>query len=219
MRTDDDSYVFVLPGAVYYLLPVNKDNGFTSKVILAATYFVVIILVVFIYLLIAGKTKKKHEDGLKNIRQLRERIQGNNRQVRKITRAIRKDNNEEVYELGDFDARIKEVEDEIKRISDEKEKALLNFDENISNDIVKEIESKEMPRINDLQKEYDETVSQKESLEEIVKETSLKISSEYEAYIGKEYTNLERIDALIKIMENGQAQTVSQAIDLYKRQS
>ncbi len=39
---------------------------------------------------------------------------------------------------------------------------------------VKEIESKEMPRINDLQKEYDETVSQKESLEEIVKETSLK---------------------------------------------
>ena len=94
------------------------------------------------------------------------------------------------YELGDFDARIKEVEDEIKRISDEKEKALLNFDENISNDIVKEIESKEMPRINDLQKEYDETVSQKESLEEIVKETSLKISSEYEAYIGKEYTNL-----------------------------
>ena len=86
-------------------------------------------------------------------------------------------------------------------------------------DIVKEIESKEMPRINDLQKEYDETVSQKESLEEIVKETSLKISSEYEAYIGKEYTNLERIDALIKIMENGQAQTVSQAIDLYKRQS
>ena len=70
--------------------PVNKDNGFTSKVILAATYFVVIILVVFIYLLIAGKTKKKHEDGLKNIRQLRERIQGNNRQVRKITRAIRK---------------------------------------------------------------------------------------------------------------------------------
>lgn len=210
---------FVLPGAVYYLLPVNKDNGFTSKVILAATYFVVIILVVFIYLLIAGKTKKKHEDGLKNIRQLRERIQGNNRQVRKITRAIRKDNNVEVYELGDFDARIKEVEDEIKRISDEKEKALLNFDENISNDIVKEIESKEMPRINDLQKEYDETVSQKESLEEIVKETSLKISSEYEAYIGKEYTNLERIDALIKIMENGQAQTVSQAIDLYKRQS
>ena len=210
---------FVLPGVVYYLLPVNKDNGFTSKVILAATYFVVIILVVFIYLLIAGKTKKKHEDGLKNIRQLRERIQGNNRQVRKITRAIRKDNNEEVYELGDFDARIKEVEDEIKRISDEKEKALLNFDENISNDIVKEIESKEMPRINDLQKEYDETVSQKESLEEIVKETSLKISSEYEAYIGKEYTNLERIDALIKIMENGQAQTVSQAIDLYKRQS
>ena len=45
------------------------------------------------------------------------------------------------------------------------------------------------------------------------------ISSEYVAFIGKEYTNLERIDALIKFMENGQAQTVSQAIDLYKRQS
>ena len=63
------------------------------------------------------------------------------------------------------------------------------------------------------------SVQNKLTLEEIVKETSLKISSEYEAYIGKEYTNLERIDALIKIMENGQAQTVSQAIDLYKRQS
>ena len=48
--------------------------------------------------------------------------------------------------------------------------------------------------------------------------TTLKITSEYEAYIGKEFTNIDKLNELVKIMEGGQAKTISQAIDIYKSQ-
>ena len=75
-----------------------------------------------------------------------------------------------------------------------------------------------MPRINDIENNLNSADKDKESMEEVVKETTLKITSEYEAYIGKDFTNVEKLDALIKIMEGGQAETISQAIDIYKVQ-
>lgn len=208
----------ILPGALYLLLPIDRDNKFMAGLLLAVVYFVVIALVVGLYILINNKTKKKHEERIKEIRQLRDRINGNNKQIHKITRSIKKDKNEEMYELGDFDSKMKDIESEIGRINGEKEAALINFDDNIAPNIISEIEAKEMPRINDLEEKLNEAVTNKESMDEIIKETSLKITSEYEAYIGKEYTSIEKLDNLIKIMESGQATTVSQAIDIYKAQ-
>ena len=208
----------LLPGGIFLLLPVNHDKKVMSGIILAIVYFVVIFIFVFIYVLIYNKTRKKHEESIKEIRQLRDRITGKKKQIRKITRAIRKDKNEEMYELGDFDEKISGIEGEIQRINGEKEAALINFDENIRPDIISEIEAKEMPRINDIENNLNSAVKDKESMEEVVKETTLKITSEYEAYIGKDFTNVEKLDALIKIMEGGQAETISQAIDIYKVQ-
>ena len=121
-----------------------------------------------------------------------------------------------MYELGDYDEKIRTIEAEIQRINGEKEAALLNFDENIKSSIVAEIEAKEMPRINEAEGKLQEIVTQREAMEEIVKETTLKITSDYEAYIGKSFSSVEKIDSLIKLIESGQATTISQAIDIYK---
>ena len=123
-----------------------------------------------------------------------------------------------MYELGDFDEKISGIDGEIQRINSEKEAALINFDDNIRPSIVSEIESKEMPRINDLENNLNEAIKDKETMEAVVKETTLKITSEYEAYIGKEFTNIDKLNELVKIMEGGQAKTISQAIDIYKSQ-
>ena len=208
----------LLPGGIFLLLPVDHDKKVMAGIILAVVYFVVIFLFVCIYVLIYNKTRKKHDEVIKEIRQLRDRIEGNNQQIKKITRAIKKDKNEDMYELGDFDEKISSIDGEIQRINSEKEAALINFDDNIRPSIVSEIESKEMPRINDLENNLNEAIKDKETMEAVVKETTLKITSEYEAYIGKEFTNIDKLNELVKIMEGGQAKTISQAIDIYKSQ-
>lgn len=208
----------VLPGGIYMLTPARHAKKVTASIVLALIYFIIIALFVFIYWAIHHNTKGKHEEGLKSIRQLRDRIDGNKKQIRKITNSIHKDKSEDMYGLDDFDAKIKEAEGEIKRINGEKEAALINFDEAIAPSIVAEIEAKEMPRINEMQSKLDQSISERESLEEVIKETALSITNNYEAYIGKNYTSTEAIDELIAIMDGGQAQTVSQAIDIYKVQ-
>lgn len=206
----------LLPGGIYALLPINFEKKFWPIALLAITYFVVIVFCCFIYIIIGKKTKGKQEEKLKEIRQLRDRVNGNKKQIKKITKSIRKDKNEEMYGLGDFDEKIRAIESEIQRINGEKEAAILNFDENVKSTIVKEIEAKELPRIEELEAKYNEAVTNREAMEEIVKQTGLKISSEYEAYLGKEYTNLNKIDRLMSVMESGKATTISEAIEVVK---
>ena len=67
---------------------------------------------------------------------------------------------------------------------------------------------------NDCRRQFD--LANREAMEEIVKQTGLKISSEYEAYLGKEYTNLNKIDRLMSVMESGKATTISEAIEVAK---
>ena len=205
-----------LPGGIYALLPIDLDKRVSAIILLAVVYFVVIVLCCFVYIIIGKKTKSSNEEKLKEIRVLRDRVNGNKKQIKKITKSIRKDKNEDMYGLGDFDEKIRAIESEIQRISGEKEAAILNFDENVKPTIVKEIENKELPRIEELEKKYNEAVDNREAMEEIVKETGLKISSDYEAYLGKEYTNLAKIDRLMSVMESGKATTVSEAIEVVK---
>ena len=208
----------LLPSLIYLIMPFENLGKTMSIVALALTFFVVIVIICAIYILISNATKKKHEAGLRSIRELRDRVNGNKKQIKKIAKAIRRDKNEDMYGLGDFDEKIRNSEAEIQRICQEKEAALINFDDTVSPEIIAEIEAKELPRIQDIENQYNETINQLEGIEAIIKETSLKISSDYEAYIGKDFSSKAKIDELIAIMEGGKAQTVSEAINCYKVQ-
>lgn len=59
----------------------------------------------------------------------------------------------------------------------------------------------------------------KQSLESIAarrSEINLYISDNYEVYLGKEFLQVDKIDALEKIIAEGQASNISEAIDLYQ---
>ncbi len=206
----------ILPGGIYALLPIDQEKRVTAIMMLAIIYFVVIVFCCFVYIIIYKRTRGRNEEKLREIRQLRDRVAGNNRQIKKIARAIRKDKNEDMYGLGEYDDKIHAAENEIRRINEEKEAALLNFDENIKATIISEIENKELPRIQEMEERYRETVNRREEMEEVVKQTGLKISSEYESYIGRDYTNAAKIDRLIEIIESGKASNVSEAIEIMK---
>ncbi len=206
----------LLPAAVYVALPLEKLSEGMKIPSFAITYFVVVLIVFFIYKIIGDQTKHKHNDGLRGIRLLRDQINGNRKQIRNIATAIKRDKNEDMYGLHDYDAKIQELESEINTITAEKNDALKNFDDNTRAEITAEIEGREMPRINDIEARYNDTVKQREEFEDAVKQTGLKLSTDYEAYIGKDFSDISRLDELIGIMETGRAATVSEAINVYR---
>ena len=53
-------------------------------------------------------------------------------------------------------------------------------------------------------------------LDTLIKEQRIYISSNYEAYLGKEFMNLDKLQELYSYMKSGIADTVSQALAVYK---
>ena len=53
-------------------------------------------------------------------------------------------------------------------------------------------------------------------LDDLIKQQRIYISSNYEAYLGKEFINVQRLTELDNIISLGEAQTISQAMAVYK---
>ena len=206
----------LLPAAVYVALPLEKLPDAWTIPSFAITYFVVILIVFFIYKIVGDMTKHKHVEELRTIRGLHDRIVSNKKQIAVIRRSITRDKNEEMYGLGDFDSQIRDIEAEIGQITADKDAALKNFDEISSAEVRSEIENREMPRINELEASYSEMTKHHASLEDSVKTLGLKISTEYEAFLGKDFTDTAKLDELISIMESGRASTVSEAVSVFR---
>lgn len=206
----------LLPGAVYLALPLKTLKANYPVPVVAVTYFVIIVILFFVYKIIGDKTKHKHRDALKSIRELRDSVTGNNKQISNISKAIKRDKNEEMYNLEDFDAQISELESQINQITSEKEAALANFDNSSSQAIKAELEGREMPKIEEIEAELREVSAKKAELEEVVRQKGLRLSTDYEAYLGKDYSDIKKLNGLFEIMETGQAATIGEAINIDK---
>lgn len=206
----------LLPTALYILLPFEKIAQEYHIFLFALTFFVVFLIVFFAYKIIGDQTKHKHKDALQSIRFQRDQIYSNNKQIRKISHSIRRDKNEEMYNLGDFDVKIQEIENDISIITQNKADALRAFDETTKPAIIQEIEGRELPRIHEIENKYNEIASKHGELEDTVKQLGIKLSTEYESYLDKSFTDIAKIDELISIMETGGAATIGEAIQVYK---
>lgn len=206
----------LLPTVVYVLLPFEKIAQEYHIFLFAVTFFVIFLIVFFAYKIIGDQTKHKHKEALQSIRSLRDQVYSNNKQIRKIAHSIRKDKNEDMYNLGDFDAKIKEIENDISIITQNKADALKAFDETTRPAVIQEIEGREMPRIQEIENKYNEISVRHTELEDSVKQLGIKLSTEYESYLDKSFTDVARIDELISIMETGGAATIGDAIQVYK---
>ncbi len=209
----------LLPTTVYILLPFEKVAQEYHVFLFAVIFFVIFLIVFFTYKIIGDQTKHKHKDALQSIRFLRDQIYSNNRQIRKISHSIRKDKNEEMYNLGDYDTKIQEIENDISIITQNKADALKSFDETTKPAIIQEIEGRELPRIQEIENKYNELSARHAELEDTVKQLGIKISTEYESYLDKNYTDTAKIDELISIMETGGANTIGDAIQVYKNRA
>ena len=63
----------------------------------------------------------------------------------------------------------------------------------------------------------EQTREEKHTVDSELSELTVKISKNYESYLGKEVLSVNVIDSMIEIMNNGNAETIADALDYYKK--
>lgn len=207
--------LLIFPFALYVILPFEN---LPVAPVLAITYFVVAALVILAYKMIGDRTRVPYIETLRSARVVKDKIASNKREMAKIAKSIKKDKNEEGYDLEGYDKKIKKLEADIDSTMRSKEDALKFFDESSKKDIIGEIESREMPKINELEDKYNAVTEENAKMNDKSKKLGLELASNYETYLGNEYSDTEKIDALLNIMETGRAATISEAIAEYNKQ-
>ncbi len=180
-------------------------------------YLVVIwLLDTMIHIVVGDRIISPHAVTIDGARGNKEKIIANKKAIKKITSGIRSDKNEDMYNLGQYDFNINELHDHIRGVEEEKAKALEEFEKNTKPDIVAEIESRFKERISKSQEEISKKNEEVQKLDELVKQQRIYISSNYEAYLGKEFMSLDKLQEMSGFMKSGIADTVGQAMAAYR---
>ncbi len=202
--------LFLLPCGIYYLV-------FRPETIFLIVLYIVTVLVFGgIYVAVGKVTKERHPKTFEKVKSLRRELKGNRKKIHSMERAIRKDKDESQYDLEKFNSELKELEDEIERISADKKTALKKFDTETKAVIAADLAAEFAKELDPLQDLHQQTYEQQRRAEESVKNLSMKLTSEYNSYLGKENLDIGMVDELIRIMEAGMAATVKDALSLYR---
>lgn len=204
-------------GIIYQLVLSNKkDINMAFWCVLIAAIFVVIQLI--IYFVLYSTTKMRHHDVVVQARSIRDKIKANGRQIAAIKNSISKDKDESRYNLGSYDEKLASLEDEADAIGAEKQEALRVFEEETKQLIIDDINGKHLQALEDLKEEKKELEDKIAKGEKMYSEKVLQITNQYASYLGEELCRQDKLSDLIAIMEDGDADTVSEAINFYKGQ-
>lgn len=215
-------FTFLLTFAVCFLLiPYGIYSSLPEKKTLYLVLIYVVAIIVFggLYTVVGNATKGGHLSALQEGRMIRSLINSNNKKIRVITAAIRRDRNEAIYDLEKFDDEIAQMEQEMAQTIRKKKEALNTF-ENVTKMIISdEITGNSKAKIEDLKLSYEDAVSRLRYTETIVKEKKIFITDTYESYVGKEFLTAERLGDLKRILESGEAVNISEAVEFYRNRN
>ncbi|WP_367568756.1 hypothetical protein [Lacrimispora sp.] len=198
-----------IPYGVYLLLPKQLP------LYLVGIYFVTILFFGGLYILVNNRTKVRHQAALKRGRSLRDHMKSNKKRIRSITRSIKKDRDEAVYNLEKYDDEIARIEQDLADIAEKKKESLNTFDKVTRTIISDEIAGNSRERIEGLEAAYEKAGADVKEAEIRVKEQTLFIHDNYTSYIGKEFMVPEKLDELADMIRLGKASTISEAELLY----
>lgn len=201
--------LFAAVPVVLFLVPVIPQWVLLAYCIAAA--FICIILVKTVF----RKVVLEHSETIMAAQNTRMQIKDNKKRIKKIEKNIRKDKNEDMYGLESFDSEINALHDDIAKIEDEKRSALEEFEKNTKADIVSEINERYADKISNMETELEKKKTEYDELDDLVKKQRIYISSNYEAYLGKEFINVDKLAELNSIMKSDSADTIAQALAVY----
>lgn len=200
-----------VPGLIYLLIP--PKGVFWMLLVYAAC------IVVFgaVFVLLGGYIREDNITALSKGRELRDQIHANEKKIRANARAIRRDKNEDAYDLGQYDDEIGKLQQQIDELTERKKAALEEFDRASKILISDEIAEAHKARIAELTGSCDRQSGELDSLEAAIREKNLLLADRYTPYLGKDFLNAERLEALQEILRQGTAASLTEAIQEYRR--
>lgn len=121
-----------------------------------------------------------------------------------------------MYGLESFDHKINDLHDSISSTENEKQKALKEFEETVKPDILEEIQNRYADKLELMNSELAKKKDEYTKLDDLIKQQRIYISSNYEAYLGREFIDKDKLAELDNIMKGGTCTTIAQAIAEYK---
>lgn len=199
-----------LPALMYYFLPDK------SPYYLIIIYMLLILIVASIYLFIGNITKSKKFKALKDIRRVFDEISDTKKRIIKIKRMIKKDKDDSDYNLAEYDFNISETEKDLVDTNIKRKEAINNFDNSTRHIIADEILTAAKPRIDELDSRRIIISTAIKRVSKELKDKNIYISENYEVYLGREFLDEEKIDALANIMDKAIVTNLREAIEEYR---
>lgn len=169
-----------------------------------------------LYLIGNARYKVKNYAILQQMKQMHFNMLYNKKQMKVISSSIRKDKNEDLYDLDNFNYDIAKLESEIEQITNRKKDALNTFD-SVTNKVIRdEIEDNNKKRINELRAEFQANHEALTQIEERSRKQNSMVIDTYGPHIEKEFLVVDKIDALIRIVSTSNITTITEAINSYR---
>jgi len=205
-------FFMLIPFLIYHF-------GFPKHQTLTLVLIYAVDILVFggIYIAIGNATKNKHMDMLKQGQSTLDQITANEKKIRAITVGIQRDKSEDKYNLASYDDEIAHINQRLADATMKKQDALNTFNTVTKNIIADELTGNAKPRLDQLKSDHDGMVKKLQDVSADRQQKTLSLSDQYEAYLGKENMNNEKIDALAEIMSHGTVSNLTEAIDELNR--
>lgn len=210
--------IYVGIPSVMYVLSVNVFFKGSKQITLFCTLTVSLTLFIlgFIYILMLNKTKLKCYSTLTEGRNIRDKIAANKRQMKAIRNKINKDKDDSQYGLDKYDEKLAELEEELNQISIEKQDAMTAFENETKQVLTNEVNDRRLGSLEQMKADLEALEEQMAVLEEDIQNSALAIANNYGAILGKDFCTPAKVADLISLMEDGTAETVSEAIVAYR---
>lgn len=202
--------LFALPYGIYTVFDMQKPY------MLSLLHFIFFAVIMGIYQWINAKIKYRYYDVLKQGLNIKNQIRFHRKKIRIITSSIRRDEDEERYDLGAFNYDIAKTEAEIEEIAAKKQEALSTFEAVTRRVIRDELLETNRERIQQLKAEKTANAEALAQAEELVKNRSIQVTNNYGGLLPKECLNGASIDRLIDMLKRGEATSISEAVSLYR---
>ncbi len=207
-------------GVVPALICIAVEESFLKGVKDLKLYFVIIFLVCIIllfllYIFILNHTKVKHRDILIEGRKIRDKVKANHRKIRAITNAVRKDKDESQYNLEKYDQKLYEIKEEAKVIAAKRQEELTVFETKEKQQIIDAIRNRRRDGLEAVKRNYKENTEKYELGEKAIADQKEMIQEKYIRYLGEDFMDYDTLQDLITIIEEGDANTVEEAINFY----
>ncbi len=206
-----------IPALMYVLSTMVFFKGSKEMMLFAViTVSLTVLVVNLIYILILNNVKVKHFPILKEGRVIKDKIAANKRQMRAIRNTINKDKDDSQYGLDKYDDKLAELEEELKNISSEKQDAMTAFENETKQLLTDEVNDRRLAKLERMKDDIETLEENMSVLEEDIKASTIAVANNYGAILGKDFCTPTKVADLISLMEDGTADTVSEAIAAYK---